>query len=128
MNEISEKLLKILKDLHKSMQYEENWMSTGICTIVDSKAEKDIKSYWGINNKLKRLLEKWPLSSENYSYPIPVPKSKNIDQSLSPLRIYYECPFSLERTAHMWDRKNSEYAELRWQALEWMIKELETKG
>ena len=90
-----------LKTLHKRMQNPEEWEVTGICSKVPMFYSADLQS----------LFERWPMFSGVRSFPVAHPH-------LHPADVFME---SME--GQMWDRKTSEYAENRWQLLEWLIEE-----
>lgn len=95
-----------LKHVHARMSNPEYWNILGICNLLSAKSM----------NEFLDLAVNWPKHSGDRAFPVTNGSTK------SPLR---ECSpdFTQSRTAYMWDRKNSEYAALRWELLEWAIEQ-----
>lgn len=66
---------------------------------------------------LLHLMQLWPGSSGHIDYPVP---ASRIDTS--PKAAYHK--YMESNTKQMWDR-NTEYGQLRWELLKWLIEELQ---
>lgn len=106
---MSEKLLADLTALRTAVENPKNWDVVGICNripSVESRAE------------FRKLVVDWPHFSGNPFYPVPGDAEA------------YDWPEGAtneEEAARFWDRKNSQYAEYRWQLIEWAIARLESQ-
>ena len=66
---------------------------------------------------LLHLMQLWPGSSGHANFPVPANRTDT-----SPKAAYHK--YMESNTKQMWDR-NTEYGQLRWELLEWLIEELQ---
>lgn len=118
-------LHQVLKDIHAEMQDPSNWHDAGLCeTIGDTVyvncgvAEVFVGAFAGVlAEEWRDVIEKWPKYSGWPLYPVPsVTEDENPDDA-----------FDDNLPDQMWNRHVSEYAELRWQLLEFAIEHTKPK-
>lgn len=116
----NEILLEALKHVHQSPKNSQREWSFGICFYVldclhqlgVASSDLDI-----IEERMDKLFRIWPHYSGDLDYPVP-----GEDSSLMSPREEFD--YHLDNNLSMWD-KSTEYGQLRWDLLEFMIKELE---
>lgn len=99
------RLHEMLQEIHAEMQDPANWHNRGICSTLGAKKGSSL---------FYRLSRKWPEHSGNPAFPVPSPRGSKLSPSFT---------FLYNPAIYHWDRESSEYAELRWQLLEWLIEE-----
>lgn len=104
---MSASLLEQLQALHKNGPQS---MRHGICLQVSWLAVKE-------HDTLQHLMVTWPAGTSDTTFPVPASRS---DKTASSAQLAYR-KASREQ---MWDR-NTEYGQLRWELLEWLIEELQ---
>lgn len=83
----------------------------GICTQI-SRHLTILESRYMLH-----LMQQWPGSSGHIDYPVPASRT---DTSPKAAQVKYV----KSNTKQMWDR-DTEYGQLRWELLEWLIEELQ---
>ena len=101
-------LLEKLQELHTSGPASYNH---GICTQISRHLTIQERGY------MLHLMQQWPGRSGSIDFPVPANRT---DTSLKAAQIKY----IKSNTKQMWDR-NTEYGQLRWELLEWLIEELQ---
>ncbi len=101
-------LLEKLQELHTNGPAPHNG---GICTQLSRHLTIRESGY------LSHLMQQWPGRSGRIKFPIPANRT---DTSLKAAEFKY----MKSDTEQMWDR-NTEYGQLRWELLEWLIEELQ---
>lgn len=104
---MSARLLEKLQELHTNGPAPYNH---GICTQLTGLTNQE-------SRYMSHLMHLWPGSSGHPDYPVPANRTDT-----SPKAAYHKCMES--NTKKMWDR-NTEYGQLRWELLEWLIEELQ---
>lgn len=104
-----------LKAIHIKMRNPANWTHDGICgRYANELILRDIEVD---AEKLLDAFAAWPAFSGSRFFPVPPDTS---DQAPS-------TAFMAKSPETMWDRETSQYAEMRWRLLEWLIKTEEEK-
>lgn len=106
---MSARLLEKLQELHTNGPAPYN---NGICTQLSGVALTVLE-----RGCLLHLMQLWPGSSNNANFPVPANKTDT-----SPKAAYHK--YMGSNTKQMWDR-DTEYGQLRWELLEWLIEELQ---
>lgn len=113
--------LKALNWIYAHMSNPDNWGAEGICALyqeyllAENDPDVDDARYY-----LEYEFQNWPKFSGEWQYPVP-----STDQFT---RQGAHVAFAEATPEQMWDRQNSEYAALRWELLEWLIKRAEDQG
>lgn len=105
---MSARLLEKLQELHTNGPALHNY---GICTQIT----RHLTIREGLY--MLHLMQQWPGHSGSRNYPVPA--SRTDRSSLAAQLKYAE-----SSTKQMWDR-DTEYGQLRWELLEWLIEELQ---
>lgn len=105
---MSARLLEKLQELHTNGPALHNY---GICTQITRHLTIRESSY------MSHLMQQWQGSSGSINYPVP---ASRIDTSTKAAQVKYV----KSNTKQMWDR-DTEYGQLRWELLEWLIEELQ---
>lgn len=105
---MSARLLEKLQELHTNGPAPYNH---GICTQVSEHLTVLEKGY------MLYLMRQWPERSGHIDWPVPASRTDT-----SPKAAYHK--YMASDTKKMWDR-NTEYGQLRWELLEWLIEELQ---
>lgn len=100
-------LLKKLQELHTNGPAPYNH---GICTQVNGITHLE-RGY------MLHLMQQWPERSGHIDWPVPASRADK-----SPKSAYHK--YMESNAKQMWD-SNTEYGQLRWELLEWLIEELQ---
>ena len=109
----NKQILSALKAIKSNEEY--RYHSTGICNAVRHYLEGRSDNYFTVwdSNTIYELMREWPKHSGNNEFPITV-------RGINPMKEYMGC-------YDKWDRK-TEYGQLRWELLEWLINKLESEN
>lgn len=105
---MSARLLEKLQELHTNGPAPYNH---GICTQLSEPLTVSERGY------MLYLMRQWPERSGHIDWPVPASRTDT-----SPKAAYHK--YMESNTKQMWDR-NTEYGQLRWELLEWLIEELQ---
>jgi hypothetical protein len=122
MDGIDKALLDALRAVRDRMSNRASWdAANGICPHVSwelRRAHPESHSFqYATADRLSALMAEWPGYSGSDLYPVPAP---GLTAPLPPALAYL-----FASATEMWDREVSQYAENRWQLLEWLIATLE---
>lgn len=105
---MSARLLEKLQELHTNGPAPYNH---GICTQLSEPLTVLERGY------MLYLMRQWPERSGHIDWPVPASRTDT-----SPKAAYHK--YMESNTKQMWDR-DTEYGQLRWELLEWLIEELQ---
>lgn len=101
-------LLKKLQELHTNGPAP---CDNGICTQISMHLTSRERDY------MLHRMQQWPGHSGNIDFPVPASRTDTSPKAA-------EIKYMESSTKQMWDR-NTEYGQLRWELLEWLIEELQ---
>ena len=109
----NKQILSALKAIKNNKEY--RYPSTGICNGIRHYLEGRSDIYFTVRDShtIQELMKEWPKHSGNNEFPITV-------RGINPMKEYMGC-------YDKWDRK-TEYGQLRWELLEWLINKLENEN
>ena len=101
-------LLEKLQELHTNGAAPYN---LGICTQLSRPLTTQDRC------DMLHLMQQWPGGSGNIDFPVPASRTDTNPEAA-------QIKYAKSNTKQMWDR-DTEYGQLRWELLEWLIEELQ---